>query len=162
MDLLLRDLIDHQLWADAEHWRAIGEAVAAREDEAIRHRLHHIHQVQRFFIWVVGDRVEKPTSTTPDQFPSFDALESYARESHSAIVSFRDAVPEARLRESIAIPWFNDPPLTLTVVEALAQMASHSHYHRGQNATRLRQLGGTPPLTDLIVWYWKGRPPARL
>jgi uncharacterized damage-inducible protein DinB len=34
----------------------------------------------------------------------------------------------------------------------------HSHYHRGQNATRLRELGGEPPMTDLIVWYWKGRP----
>jgi uncharacterized damage-inducible protein DinB len=34
----------------------------------------------------------------------------------------------------------------------------HSHYHRGQNATRLRELGGTPPNTDLIVWYWKGQP----
>jgi uncharacterized damage-inducible protein DinB len=34
----------------------------------------------------------------------------------------------------------------------------HSHYHRGQNATRLRELGGEPPPTDLIVWYWKGRP----
>jgi uncharacterized damage-inducible protein DinB len=34
----------------------------------------------------------------------------------------------------------------------------HSHYHRGQNATRLRELGGTPPTTDYIVWLWKGRP----
>ena len=38
----------------------------------------------------------------------------------------------------------------------------HSHYHRGQNATRLRELGGEPPMTDLIVWYWKGRPVAGL
>src|SRR5574339_581065 len=29
---------------------------------------------------------------------------------------------------------------------------------RAQNATRLRELGGAPPLTDLIVWWWKGRP----
>ena len=57
MDPLLRDLIDHQLWADTEHWRAIREAAAAREDKAIRDRLHHIHQVQRFFIWAVGGRV---------------------------------------------------------------------------------------------------------
>jgi uncharacterized damage-inducible protein DinB len=162
MDPLLRDLIDHQLWADTEHWRAIRETAAAREDKAIRDRLHHIHQVQQFFIWAVGGRPGRPSPTTADQFPSFDALESYARESHGAIVSFRDAVPDTRLGDSIAIPWFKDPPLTLTVVEALAQMASHSHYHRGQNATRLRELGGTPPLTDLIVWYWKGRPPARL
>ncbi len=29
---------------------------------------------------------------------------------------------------------------------------------RGQNATRLRELGGEPPLTDYIAWLWKGRP----
>ncbi|MGH9369351.1 MAG: MFS transporter [Thermoanaerobaculia bacterium] len=27
-------------------------------------------------------------------------------------------------------------------------------------ATRLRELGGEPPLTDLITWYWKGKPAA--
>ena len=37
-------------------------------------------------------------------------------------------------------------------------MAMHSQYHRGQNAMILRELGGEPPTTDLIVWHWKGRP----
>ena len=62
------------------------------------------------------------------------------------------------LEERIAIPWFQNPPLSTTVTEALTQCAMHSHYHRGQNATRLRELGAEPPLTDLIVWCWKGRP----
>jgi uncharacterized damage-inducible protein DinB len=31
--------------------------------------------------------------------------------------------------------------------------------HRGQNARRLRELGGEPPTTDLIVWIAAGRPP---
>jgi uncharacterized damage-inducible protein DinB len=56
------------------------------------------------------------------------------------------------------MPWFTDPPLSITVTEALTQCAMHSHYHRGQNATRLRELGGEPPGTDIIVWYWKNRP----
>jgi uncharacterized damage-inducible protein DinB len=162
MDSLLRDLLDHQLWADAEHWRVIGATTAAREDKAIRDRLHHIHQVQRFFMWAVGDRAHRPTPTTPDQFPTVDALAAYARESHDAVATFRDGVSDRRLEESIVVPWFTDPPLTLKIAEALAQMALHSHHHRAQNATRIRELGGTPPLTDLIVWYWKGRPATRL
>ena len=40
------------------------------------------------------------------------------------------------------------------------QAAMHSHYHRGQNATRLRELGGVPPMTDFIVWLHKGQPAA--
>ncbi len=30
---------------------------------------------------------------------------------------------------------------------------NHSSYHRGQVVTLLRQLGATPPSTDLIVYY---------
>jgi uncharacterized damage-inducible protein DinB len=37
----------------------------------------------------------------------------------------------------------------------------HSHYHRGQNATRLRELGGVPPGTDFIEWLREGQPSAR-
>jgi uncharacterized damage-inducible protein DinB len=86
------------------------------------------------------------------------ALKEYARGSLDGLDGFMAGVPEARLDERIAMPWFTNPPLSITVTEALTQCAMHSHYHRGQNATRLRELGGEPPLTDLIVWYWKDRP----
>ena len=85
-------------------------------------------------------------------------MKTYAREYHEAIAQSLDRITDARLAETIAIPWFTNPPLQLSVAEALTQCAMHSHYHRGQNATRLRDLGGEPPPTDLIMWYWKGRP----
>ena len=46
----------------------------------------------------------------------------------------------------------------ISIRQALTQAAMHSHYHRGQNATRLRELGGTPPMTDFIVWLHKEHP----
>ena len=157
MNPLLRDFYDHQVWADAEHWRAIGAHAAAREDQAIRQRLHHIAIVQRAFLWNVGGRQEPFAFTKPEDF-TFDTLKEYACEHHARITAYMADVADARLAESVDIPWFTDPPLTLKVEEALAQCAMHSHYHRGQNATRLRELGGEPPGTDLIVWYWKNRP----
>lgn len=84
--------------------------------------------------------------TKPDDFASPDDLEQDGREYHNQIAVYLAGV------------WMKDPPLSLTVAEALTQAAMHSHYHRGQNATRLRELGGNPPPTDLIVWHWKGRP----
>jgi uncharacterized damage-inducible protein DinB len=158
MNPLLRDLFQHQVWADAEHWSAIGAHQPARDDHAIRNRLHHIAIVQRAFLWGVGDRKEEFAFTKPDDF-TFDGLRQYAREHHDRITTYIATVTDARVAETVVIPWFNDPPLTLNVAEALTQCAMHSHYHRGQNATRLRELGGEPPMTDLIVWYWKGRPP---
>jgi uncharacterized damage-inducible protein DinB len=158
MNPLLRDFYGHQAWADAEHWRAIGAHPPARDDPAIRTRLHHIALVQRAFHWTAGDRNDQFVLTKPEDFPSFDDLVRYGRAYHDEVGEFLAGLPDARLDETVTIPWFKDPPLTLTRTEALTQSAMHSHYHRGQNATRLRELGGEPPLTDLIVWYSKGRP----
>ena len=72
-----------------------------------------------------------------------------------------EAVPAARdadLAEQVSIPWFKDRALTITRAEALTQAVMHSQWHRGQNSTRLRELGATPPTLDLIVWYWIGKP----
>jgi uncharacterized damage-inducible protein DinB len=158
MNSLLRDFYGHQVWADAEHWKAIEAHPAAAADAAIKTRLHHIAFVQRVFFWAVGDRREPFALTKPEAIASLHDLKRYAREHHDRISAYMATVSDARLDESIEIPWFTDPPLTLTVTEALTQCAMHSHYHRGQNATRLRDLGGEPPMTDLIVWYWQGRP----
>jgi uncharacterized damage-inducible protein DinB len=156
---LLLDLYGHQAWADAEHWRAIGAHQPARDDQVIRNRIHHIHVVQRAFLWVVGDRRTPFAMTQPADFKSFDDLNAYARTYHDEMQRFMESITDARLSEEITIPWVpKEGRSTLAVLEALTQAAMHSHYHRGQNATRLRELGGEPPTTDLIMWYWKGRP----
>ena len=158
MNPILRDLFGHQFWADVTLWNAIGDHPPAREDKAIRDRLHHIHMVQRAFFWGVGGGATPFNLTKADDFATFDDLRAYARGSHDEMRRDLAALTDARLDEPILIPWFKDPPLTLTIAEALTQCAMHSHHHRGQNATRLRELGGVPPSTDLLVWYWKGRP----
>ena len=158
MNPLLRDFCGHQAWADAEHWRAIEAHPAAAQDDAIKHRLHHIHLVQRGFLWAVGNRRTAFAFTTADDFASLADLKGSACEYHDEAARLIARVTDSRLDERIDIPWFADPPLSITVTEALTQCAMHSHYHRGQNATRLRELGADPPGTDLIVWYWKNRP----
>ena len=158
MNPLLRDFCQHQAWADAEHWRAIEAHQPAADDAAIRKRLHHIHMVQGVFLWAVGERAGAFAVTTPEEFGSLTALKVYARGSLDEFDRFIERVSDARLDERIEMPWFTNPSLSITVTEALTQCAMHSHYHRGQNAARLRELGGEPPLTDLIGWYWKGRP----
>jgi uncharacterized damage-inducible protein DinB len=158
MNPLLRDFCAHQFWADAEHWRAIERHPPAANDAVMKTRLHHIHMVQHAFLWAVGDRATDFSITKPDDFASLADLNAYARGAHDGLARFLDSVTGAHLDDRIAIPWFRDPPLSITVTEALTHCAMHSHYHRGQNATRLRELGGEPPMTDLIVWYWKGRP----
>ena len=38
------------------------------------------------------------------------------------------------------------------------QVFSYTTYHRGQVATRERELGGEPPLVDFSDWVWAGKP----
>jgi uncharacterized damage-inducible protein DinB len=87
-------------------------------------------------------------------------LKAYARKYHSEMAAMLGAMDEVRLSQMIEVPWFQ-PPLTISVRHALTQAAMHSHYHRGQNATRLRELGGVPPGTDFIEWLHQGQPAAR-
>ncbi len=155
---LLHDLYGHQAWADAELWKAIGSVPPALDDPAIRKRLHHIHFTQRAFLGIA--RREEYNPALFKTFDSIEGLRDYARHYHHEAIAFLAGVEESTLSEQAPIPWFRDPPLKITIGEALTQAAMHSHYHRAQNASRLRELGGEPPMTDLIVWYWKGRPEA--
>jgi uncharacterized damage-inducible protein DinB len=154
----LIDLYRHQAWADAEHWRAIAASDAARIDKAVRDRLHHIHFVQHAFLWVAKRGGREFRMTTPEDFPALEDLIGYGRAYHDEIVPLVERLSTEALAAQAEIPWFKNPSLVLTIEEALTQAAMHSHYHRGQNATRLREVGGEPPLTDYIVWIWKGRP----
>jgi uncharacterized damage-inducible protein DinB len=43
-------------------------------------------------------------------------------------------------------------PFTYRLGEMLLHLVNHSTFHRGQLATMLRQLGVTPPGTDLLVY----------
>lgn len=156
----LDDLYHHQAWADGEHWRAIAAHEPARSDKAIHDRLHHIHFVQHAFLWIAKRGGAGFRFTKPEDFPALDDLIRYARGYYDEIFPLIARLTDADLAATIDVPWFKDPPLAITLEEALTQAAMHSHYHRGQNATRLRELGGEPPMTDYIVWLWKGRPAA--
>jgi uncharacterized damage-inducible protein DinB len=160
VDSYLRELYPHQEWADAEHWRAFVAHPAALSDRAIGERLLHIHLVQRAFLWVTGPRTSEFLFKKLEDFPQMADLRDYAREYHAEMGERLKVVTAERLEESIEVPWFK-PTLKISVRHALIQAAMHSHYHRGQNATRLRELGGVPPGTDFIEWLHQGQPAAR-
>jgi uncharacterized damage-inducible protein DinB len=160
MPSYLDELYAHQEWADAEHWRAFEEHQPALEDKAIHERLHHIHLVQHAFLWIAGPRAEPFANRKLEDFPSVSDLKKYAREGLSRLNDLVKSLDLARADEIIEIPWFL-PPAKISIRQALTQAAMHSHYHRGQNATRLRELGSVPPMTDFIAWLHKGQPLAQ-
>jgi uncharacterized damage-inducible protein DinB len=160
VDPYLQDLFGHQEWADAEHWRAFEAHSAAFEDKAIRDRLLHIHLVQHAFLWVTGPRAQEFVVKKTDDFRTVAELRTYAQQGLAELNDALKTFSASQIEEVIDVPWFR-PLVRLSRRRALLQAAMHSHYHRGQNATRLRELGGVPPTTDFIVWLKNGQPPPR-
>ena len=159
MNQYLDELFAHQQWADAEHWRALEAHPAALADKAILERLLHIHLVQHAFLWAAGPRTSQFEFKKVEDFPVATEMKKYGRQGHADFQALFESVSTDWLEEIIEIAWFK-PPLKISRRHALMQAAMHSHYHRGQNATRLRELGGVPPTTDFIVWLRSGQPGA--
>jgi uncharacterized damage-inducible protein DinB len=160
MNSYLDELYAHQAWADAEHWRAFEAHPAALADKAIRERLLHIHLVQHAFLWVTSLKRSDFAFKKLEDFPSMADLKKYAQQGLEEMIALLKNTEQDRLDELIEVVWF-EPVLKISVRQALTQAAMHSHYHRGQNATRLRELGGEPPGTDFIEWLHQGQPAGR-
>jgi uncharacterized damage-inducible protein DinB len=161
----LRELFAHMEWADAKVWTAVFARPEALEVANLKERLYHIHMVQRAFLKVWKGEPLKPVDAA--SFADLEALLSWAREGCAEFNEYIAGLDHMDMERPIVMPWIEmfekrlgrkaDAP---TFHETLLQVAMHSAYHRGQVNTKLRELGGEPPLTDFIVWVWAGKPPA--
>jgi uncharacterized damage-inducible protein DinB len=161
---LLRQLIRHMEWADAEVWRAVMAHEPAREDQRLRDLLGHLHGVQRVFL-LVWQKQPLNLSRGWPEFASAAALASWARTYYAEANRFLDTIDEAALNGEVVLPFVTLMEAktrrtfaATTLGETIFQVTSHSTYHRGQVNARLREIGGQPPLVDYIAWIWFGRP----
>ena len=156
---LIRDLYAHQEWADALHWRAILGSDAARKDPELKARLVHIHGAQQIWLgrWqgvVLGFPKAEDHETLED-------THHFAQACHAALRAFLSLQREADLKNEIVYTYSGGDSFTQPLGDLMLHVAFHSHYHRGQNAARLRALGVPPPDADLVIWQRTGRPAAR-
>jgi uncharacterized damage-inducible protein DinB len=163
---VLRQLIRHMEWADAEVWRAVMAHEPATSDPRLRNLLTHLHLVQRLFLVVWQKQPFDPARGMP-QFATAADLRSWAQNYHAEANTFLDALDERSLKDEVVMPFVKAMETQLgrtfamtTLGETIFQVTSHSTYHRGQVNARLREVGGEPPLVDYIAWIWFGRPEA--
>ena len=159
----IRDLFHHMEWADEEVWRAVLPCDGACADATIQGLLLHLHVVQRAFLAVWTGR----TLTFPDpaEFGSIADLHAWTATYYAEARAFIAAVDHDALSRLVVMPWASElakelgrQPESPTLAETMFQVTSHSTYHRGQVNSRLRAVGGQPPLVDYIAWIWFGRP----
>jgi uncharacterized damage-inducible protein DinB len=149
----LRDLARHQAWADGAHWKALRENAALSEDGEIRTRLNHM--VMALKLLTALTRGETPGAPGTKPIESLEELEGAMGKAHAELAGALESVDLDRM---IALPRGPKGPFEAPAGVLLLQALTHSQHHRGQNASRMRQLGATPPMTDYVVWYALGRP----
>jgi len=150
---LLLDLARHQAWADAAHWKALRENTALLEDAEIRKRLNHMVMAQKMLTTLARGGMPDTAGMTEIEF--IDELEAAMRKAHADMTA---ELESADLDKMIALPRGPKGPFEAPAGVLLLQALMHSQHHRGQNASRMRQLGATPPMTDFVIWYALGRP----
>jgi uncharacterized damage-inducible protein DinB len=151
---MIRALYHHMAWADTQMLAAVGVHAPAAEDEELRRTLHHIVGVQRFFLSRFLKRGFDVESET--RIPSSMAsLELLFRETHAEELAYIDTVDASALTPVVELAPLQG--IRPTGGELMMQVVMHSQHHRGQVASRLRVLGGTPPTVDFILWL-KDRP----
>jgi uncharacterized damage-inducible protein DinB len=146
---LLRDLTAHKGYANATLLNAIRQHDAAASDLALRTLLHHILIANRFWLLTCLSEpfLREQESRIPD---SLDPLIAMYRATHDREAGWLADVDESELGRVLENPFV--PGGRCSVSDALVQVSLHSQGHRSQCATMLRQLGGTPPATDFILW----------
>ena len=156
------ELSRHTEWADAQTWRAVRATPAAASDERLKWLLHHSHLVQS--IYLQAWRGDPFQLTELASYPDLAAIEAWARPYYPKLSAFAASVDEATFDTPVDFPWSAmivekfGTALPATLSQSIFQVFSHTAYHRGQIATRIREDGGEPPLVDFLYWVWAGKP----
>lgn len=156
------DLLTHMEWADAQTWRSVRDLLNAQTDDRLKWLLHHIHLVQS--VYLQAWRGEPFVVTELKDYADLTAIDQWARPFYAKAMAFANTVDDARFKEPIEFPWSDLIVQEFGVVrpatlgESAWQVISHTTYHRGQIANRVREIGGEPPLVDFLVWVWGGKP----
>ena len=146
---MIRDLIAHKAYANSLMLTAIREHPDASRDPELRELLHHILVSNRFWtLTCLGLPFDRAQETIVPA--TLEALiENYDVTQHIENAWMAGAT-EAEMARMIDSPLI--PGARCTVAQALMQVCMHSQGHRSQCAKMLRRLGGTPPMTDFILW----------
>jgi len=144
---LLKDLARHQAWADAQHWKILHGNATLLADADIRKRLNHMTMACEMLAALA--RGEAPDAGTKE-LESMEELEAAMSKANERVAA---TLGSADLDKMITLPRGPKGPFQAPAGVLLLQALTHSQHHRGQNASRMRELGVTPPMTDFVIWW---------
>ena len=147
-------LLAYNRWANArvlETVSALAPDAYARPTGGSFESLHAtlVHLYGAEWIWLARSQGESPPALpSPADIPTLDALKERWRAFEGRLEAFAGELTDRQLFGSVRYVNFVGETWTYTLDDILFDLVNHSTYHRGQVATLLRQLGGTPLSTD--------------
>ncbi len=164
--VMLSELLNHMEWADSSVWKALLDYPDAIKDGNLKEILIHHHTVQWAFL--------KTWKEQPADIPiesnskSFDSILRLVKQYYFELNEYSVTLDLYDLNKVTVVPWIDlvteklgKEPGKVTLAETIMQVSIHSAHHRGQINKRFREIGGTPPDVDFIVWGWIGKPDAQ-
>jgi uncharacterized damage-inducible protein DinB len=159
MDLaFIRRLYAYNEWANARYFaaaRALSNEALGRpitsSFSSIRDTLGHIVGAEWIWLrrWLGESPTAQPSWTTG---ATLDELRREMDAVEAARHRFLDGVDATRLTKAVSFRFLSGRAAEASLVTLLVHVVNHSTYHRGQLATLLRQVGATPPSTDLLLF----------
>jgi uncharacterized damage-inducible protein DinB len=156
-----RSLFAYNSWSNAMFFTAAEALSPAKLDSpaassfaSLRGTLAHIASAE--WIWLQRWLGESPGS--PPSWLSEPGLPELRNRLHAVEADrerFLAALSEGDLERVVSYRTLNGQPWSNRLCDLMRHAVNHSTYHRGQAATQLRQLGETPPNTDLIRYLRK-------
>lgn len=151
-------LYDYDEWANARFVAAL----AALDDERLRTPVESSfpsllatfgHLVAAEWIWLRRWQGESPTAFPPwHDEPALDDLRSRLRELEAERREYLGGLTDDDLAAPLGYRLLSGAPYTNCLHDLLVHVVNHSSYHRGQLTTLLRQVGGSPPATDYVLF----------
>ena len=114
----------------------------------------HLAAARQLWLFRFGVRGKGP-STVAELFPddtSLDELRESLSDMHGEWSDYFRELDETELARVFEYRALEGARFRNRVEDLLTQLFGHSWYHRGQVASIVRALGGTPAVTDYVFW----------
>jgi uncharacterized damage-inducible protein DinB len=163
MDLkTLDELYRYNRWANL---RVLDSALTLTREEfvqtipssfpSVRDTLVHVLWAE--WIWLQRWKGQSPTANfLPADYSDAAAVRARWTEVEDGQQEFIRSLDESALARNVRYVNLRGETWEYALWKQMLHVLNHSTYHRGQAATMLRQLGRTPPSTDLLVFYDEG------
>jgi uncharacterized damage-inducible protein DinB len=151
-------LFEYNAWANRMIFDAAGQLPDEQYFREMKSSHGGIHGTLAHIVWAehlwLNRWLGKPNPAVPQggDLPSLPAVRERWEEIEQERARFLAGAAD-RLEETILVKPSTGGEYQHSFGQMFRHLVNHSSYHRGQIVTMLRQLGATPPNTDLIRFY---------